>query len=240
MAKIDLFCGINSIGMPFPRENKNHIGYFDIVKHHLEESGYEVDGINISSLNRNQTWNLEEMLNKNYSLSKIKNIQVASIDSLRNNNALFKLVIPKKVKHLYEPNEQDYDTTFRDIYVSSERPIFLLSVGLNDFFTFIQAGPVELIYEKVRENLPDNLEELIIKCVDNVEKNLVLLHELNPNVKISAIGWYYSPLFDKIQKLIYLQEKMKDKNKKYKNNFNNIIEMFNSYLEKRCEKYDFV
>ena len=27
MEKIDIFCGISSLGIPFPKENKNHIGY---------------------------------------------------------------------------------------------------------------------------------------------------------------------------------------------------------------------
>ena len=39
MITINLFCGINSVGMPFPRENKNHVGYFDIIKEKLIEQG---------------------------------------------------------------------------------------------------------------------------------------------------------------------------------------------------------
>ncbi len=72
MEKINLFCGINSLGMPFTRENKEHLGYFDIVKQKLIEEGYDVDGINISSLNKNHTWDIEKILNYNYNLSKIK------------------------------------------------------------------------------------------------------------------------------------------------------------------------
>ena len=28
MENINLFCGISSLGMPFPKENKEHIGYY--------------------------------------------------------------------------------------------------------------------------------------------------------------------------------------------------------------------
>ena len=30
MKEVDLFCGISSLGLPFPKENKDHIGYYDI------------------------------------------------------------------------------------------------------------------------------------------------------------------------------------------------------------------
>lgn len=237
---IDLFCGLSSLGMPFPRENKNHIGYFDIIKEQLISKGYNVNGINISSLNKNHTWDLEKTLNSNYSLSKIKNIQMRSIDELRNTNILFKLVVPKKFRERYIPNFNDSEITFKDIYVNSENPIFIYSAGPNDFFTYIQAGPVELMDGNVRKKLPHNLEELVAQCVNNVEQNLILLHQLNQNVTISVLSFYYSPLFDKIQKVIYLQERIKNKDKRYRNRFGEIVGLYNSLLERMCQKYDFV
>ena len=54
--------------MPFPRENKDHIGYFDLVKENLIMQGFDVNAINISSLNQNHTWVLEKILNLDYSL----------------------------------------------------------------------------------------------------------------------------------------------------------------------------
>lgn len=238
--QIDLFCGINSVGMPFPRENKKHIGYFDIVKKSLMEQCYNVNGINISSLNKNCTWDLEKILNLNYSLSQIKNIQMHSIHALRNANILFKLVVPKKFKERYIPNLNDNKITFKDVYINSQTPIFIYSAGPNDFFTYIHAGPVELMDEKVRKNLPNNLEELVIQVIDNIENNWLLLHKLNPKVIILSLSFYYSPLFDKIQKLIFLQERAKDKDKKYNNSFGKIINLYNSLLEERSKKYDFV
>lgn len=240
MEKINLFCGINSLGMPFTRENKQHLGYFDIIKQKLIEEGYEVDGINISSLNKNHTWDLEKILNYNYNLSKIKNIQMLSIDGLRNANILFKLVVPKEFKNRYREAPGDENKTFKDIYTNSENPKFIYSAGTNDFFTYIQAGPVELLDENVRKKVPENLNDLVIQSVKNVEKNLLLLKDLNKDVEIFVLGFYYSPLFDKIQRVIYLQEKVKDKTKKYKNKFAEVINLYNMLLEEMCNKYDFV
>lgn len=226
--------------MPFPKENKNHIGYFDIVKNSLSNMGYEVSGVNVSRLNKNHTWDLENNLNQNYSMAQIKNIQIKSIDALRDANILFKLVVPKKFKERFCTTEEDKDITLKELFVSSKNPLFLYSGGPNDFFTYIQAGPVELINKETRNKLPSNLDSLVEKCIDNVENNWSFLHELNPNVRIMSLGFYYSPLYDKIQKIIFLQEKLINRNKKYENRFGEIINLYNVLLQQKCQKYDFV
>lgn len=240
MEKINIFCGISSLGMPFPKENKNHIGYFDIVKSSLSNVGYEVSGVNISRLNKNHTWDLENNLNQNYSMAQIKNIQIKSIDALRDANILFKLVVPKKFKERFCATEEDKNITLKELFINSENPIFLYSGGPNDFFTYIQAGPVELMNKETRNKLPNNLDFLVEKCIDNVENNWLLLHELNPDVQIMSLSFYYSPLYDKIQKVIFLQEKLINKDKKYNNRFKEIIDLYNELLKQRCQKYDFV
>ncbi len=133
MDKIDIFCGINSLGIPFTRENKNHIGYFDIVQSKLREVGYEVSGVNISRLNKNHTWDLENNLNQKYSLVQIKNIQIQSIDALRNTNLLFKLVVPESTRKKFAVSKEDENTILKDLYIKAKKTIFLHSVGENDF-----------------------------------------------------------------------------------------------------------
>jgi len=240
MKNISLFCGLSSLGMPFPNENKKHIGYYDIILNQLKNDGYNVLGFNMSKLNKNHTWDFEKALNEDATLASIKNIQLESIDSLRNTNILFKLIVPKKFKDKIIINSNDYEHTLKKIYVDSNNPIFLYHGGPNDFFTYIQAGPIELIDRKVREKLPKDIKSLIKKCINNVEKNWQLLHELNPNIKIYALSYYYSPLYDKIQKIIFIQEKMINKNKKYINKFMEIINTYNLMLEELCQKYDYV
>ena len=86
MDKIDLFCGISSLGMPNTADNKDNYGYVDYVKDYLINNGYDVNTFNISSLDRNHTWDLEKLFKYNYSMSQIRNIQIASIDILRKAN----------------------------------------------------------------------------------------------------------------------------------------------------------
>lgn len=234
---LDLFCGVTSLGIPFPRENKEHISYIDIIEESFIDQNYMVRVYNMSNLNKGRTWDLEKFFMQNYTLAQIKNIQINSINKLKNTNLLFKLIIPPRIARKYSIEPADNDITIADKYRASQKPIFIYAGGTNDFFTFIKAGPIEVISKEVRDNIPQNLEELVIKCVDNVEKNLQLLIELNNSVEIFVLGFYYAPIFDKIQKIIYFQKKLKNKNIKYTNKFLELISLFNKELEKRCSKY---
>lgn len=239
LKNLEIFCGVNSVGMPFTKENKYHIGYYDIIVETLKMKGYDVSGFNFSRLNKNHTWDLEDNLNSDRSLAYIKNLQVKSIDDLRNTNILFKLVVPKQYKNTFKIKSSD-NNTLKTLYINATNPIFLYSAGPNDFFSYIKAGPVELIDKSVRAKLPKDIKPIIKTCISNVEKNWQFLHQLNPNIKIYSLSYYYSPLYDKIQKLIYLQEKVKDKNKKYSNKFMEVINLYNDMLLDSSKKYDYV
>lgn len=234
---IDLFGGITSMGVPFPRENKEHIGYMDIIKKELEDQDYSVRTYNMSNLDKGHTWDLKRIFMQNYTLAQIKDIQINSINKLKNTNLLFKLIIPSGISSKYPVEDGDSDITIADVYRNSGHPKFVYSAGPNDFFSFIKAGPIEVMSKEVRKSLPDDLEGLVIKSIDNIEDNLRMLIDLNNNVEIFVLGFYYSPLFDKIQKIIYLQKKMEDKNAEYANRFLELISLFNTELEKRCGKY---
>lgn len=240
LKKLEIFCGVSSLGMPFTKENRYHIGYYDIIVETLKSKEYDISGFNFSRLNKNHTWDLEEDLSGDKSLAYIKNLQVQSIDSLRNTNVLFKLVVPTQYKDAFKIKSEDNDHTLRSLYVDAENPIFLYSAGPNDFFSYIKAGPVELIDKNIRAQLPQDIKTILEQCIINVEKNWQLLHQLNPNTKIYSFSYYYSPLYDKIQKLIFLQEKVKDRNKQYVNKFMEVINLYNQMLFEASKKYDYV
>lgn len=240
MSSVELFCGISSLGLPFPKENKEHIGYYDIIYSKLSEEGFDVSGFNMSRLNKNRTWDLEKALVDNISLADLKTAQLESIDALREANPLFKIIVPKSFKNQIKITPDDCTNTLRDLIIKAQQPIFLYHSGVNDFFTYIRSGPIELAKKKVRKALPNNLEELVDKCVDNCIKNWILLRELNGGIHIYAFGFMYSPLYDKIQRLISLQ----DRDYNYKNSNDNpflkYIDLFNSKLSIACNKYDYV
>lgn len=238
MAKVDLFGGLNSIGMPYTKDNKDHIGYFDIVEEYLKDEGFDVNGVNMSRLTRNSTWDLERIFDKNYALSKIKNFQLHSIDAIRNTNALFKLIVPKKFKNTITIDDDDKNIRIADVYKSSEQPIFLYSTGSNDFLTYVGAGPVEMLNSNIREKMYSKVDEACRQTMENVDKNFKMLTSLNPNVQIYAIGTFYAPIYSVIAKVISLQNKFKHINTEYDDVLDYSIRYYNDHLEGLCNDYD--
>lgn len=239
MDSLQVFCGINSLGVPFPRENRNHISYFDIITQELRRD-YDVSGYNISSVNNNCTWHFKQLLDENFSILRIRNLQVYSLDQMRNVNFLFKLVIPKKFRDSIVCDKKDDDIIFKTAITNASNPIFIYSGGSNDFVAFIHAGPVEMLSRDVRDKLPDDVCSLVLKCIDNVEQNWLTLKELNPNIQIVALGFWNAPLYNKINFLIRTQEFFGRNRHKYDNCFTKMIDLYNKLLFDRTSKYDFV
>jgi len=238
MDSIQIFSGINSLGVPYPRDNRKHISYYDIVVNSLK-SDFDVSGYNISSLSKNCTWDFMKILDENISILQIRNLQVYAYNKLRDANFLFKLVVPKNFQDKLR-TDSDVDIGFRTVIENASNPIFLYSCGQNDFFSFIKAGPVELLDKKVRDKLPDNLEDLVFQCVDNVEKNWLSLYSINPNIKILSYGFYNSPLFNKINSAIKFQNFFIRDGRRYDDCFKYMINLYNNILRDRASKYDFV
>ena len=240
MKNIEIFCGVNSVGMPFTEDNKEHIGYYDIIVKQLRDRGFNVSGLNFSRLDKNHTWDLEDNLINDRSIAYLKELQLKSVDDLRNTNALFKLVVPKAYKSCIKIYPSDYDTTLRSMYINAENPIFIYSAGPNDFFSYIRSGPFELIHRSVREKLPKDIRPILEKCIGNIEKNWQLLQELNPNVRIYALNYFYSPLYARLSKIIYLQDRIAGRTKKYVDPYLKAIDLYNGLLLEACKKYDYV
>lgn len=240
LKELQIFCGVNSLGMPYTRDNKNHIGFYDVVIKELIRKGYGVSGLNFSRLDNNHTWDFEDNLTKDRSIAYLKKLQIQSIDDLRNTNALFKLVVPDSFKHTINIMPSDHDISLRSLYLMAENPIFIYSAGPNDLFSYIRSGPFELIEKKVRDQLPKDIIPVLKQCIGNVKNNWELLSQLNPNVRIVALGHFYSPLYDKLQKIIYFQELLENRHTKYEDVYMKVTGLYNDMLSEASEKYDFV
>lgn len=235
MERIDLFCGISSLGMPNTTDNKENYGYFDYIKDYLKSKNFEVNGINFSSLDHNYTWDLEKIFKMNYYLSQIRDIQIHSIENLRNTNLLFKLVVPKayqeKLKKM-KSNER-----IGDIYKEAQKPIFLYSTGINDMFVFMKAGPVELLNKKTRRDIGNQLDTFINQAILNIKNNLSFLINLNSQVSIYVLGVYNSTVLKILDQIYKIQDIGIVNNPLPKNLLFYIQNKFNADLEELCNDF---
>lgn len=235
---INLFGGINSLGVPYTRDNVLHVGFFDLVGKDLLKKGYNVDSINMFRLNKNHTWDFEKVFTDNVTLSKLYQMQVNSITDMRAVNKLLKYVIPENMSDHFTTPANRPNQTLSDIYTNSENPVFIYSCGPNDFFSFIGGGPVEILNPEMRERMPKNYPELIAQTVKNVRGNLSLLNQLNTKVKIMVLGMFDSPLYRKIEILIYLQRRIDKEDIKFERKINKLIELYNSTMAHMCHEFN--
>lgn len=236
--KIDIFSGINSLGIPYTSDNTQHIGYIDIIADNLLDNGYEVSKINLSNIAKNRTFDLEEILTSNKKYKDIREGQYEYLKKAREKNKYIGKLIPEDYLGKYLISDKLDDVNITDFFINSNNPIFLYSGGENDFMTYIGTGPMELVNKDVRDNLPNNLEELVVRSVDCVENNWETLISLNPNVMIFAYSMFYAPLYDEIQEEIFNQNRQSNPNLKYVNRIKQLIKLFNEELETRSSKYD--
>ena len=59
-------------------------------------------------------------------------------------------------------------------------------------------------------------------------------------MRIVALGHFYSPLYDKLQKIIYFQELLENRHTKYEDVYMKVTGLYNDMLSEASEKYDFV
>lgn len=236
--KIDIFSGINSLGIPYTSDNTQHIGYIDIIADNFLDNGYEVSKINLSNIAKNRTFDLEEILTSNKKYKDIREGQYEYLKKVREINKYIGKLIPEDYLGKYLISDKLDDVNITDFFINSSNPIFLYSGGENDFMTYVGTGPMELVNKDVRDKLPNNLEELVVRSVDCVENNWKTLISLNPNVMIFAYSMFYAPLYDEIQEEIFNQNRQSNPNLKYINRIKQLIELFNEELETRSLKYD--
>ena len=236
--KIDIFSGINSLGIPYTSDNTQHIGYIDIIADNFLDNGYEVSKINLSNIAKNRTFDLEEILILNKKYKDIREGQYKYLKKVREKNKYIGKLIPEDYLGKYLISDKLDDVNITDFFINSSNPIFLYSGGENDFMTYVGTGPMELVNKDVRDKLPNNLEELVVRSVDGVENNWKTLISLNPNVMIFAYSMFYAPLYDEIQEEIFNQNKQLNPNLKYVNRIKQLIKFFNEELETRSLKYD--
>lgn len=232
MDKILLIGAINSCGVPYSRDNKNHISFLDIVSDELRKASFQVEKLDLYSLDKNNSWNFSRIFTDSIDYATIKNIQIQSIENLQKKNFIFKHTIPSEISQRYLINDKDKALIIKEKYCESNKPIFIYSGGINDWFVSIQAGPVEMLSKKVRKKLPQNITELIKDAIENVRKNLELLIRLNPRAKIYVLGMFNTPLFSIIEKIAYIQDG------KLNHNYRDWISYYNLLLEEVCNSLE--
>lgn len=201
MNKIVLVGGTDSLGVPYKRENKNNIGFYELTKHSLEKKGYQVVDINFFSIGvYNTTDYIDRCIRDNYSLKQIKENQIDGVIQCRKHGIFEYTLLPKKFVKYYKINDNDKNIYIQDS-IRNNKCIFLYSAGANDFFAKQKTNLAQMLN-------PNNLKKVLLEsndvfneCINNIKNNIEYLISLNKDIEIYIISIYIPTKFRYIRKI---------------------------------------
>lgn len=201
-SKVLLIGGIDSIGVPYTRDNKDRINHLKVVKNFLIEKFDEIQLIDMYCMNKyNTTSYIHELLTENYSLSTIRRNQKQSIDLCRKSGIFQFIQLPKSMKEYYEESKE-YDEIIISEEIKENNTIFIYTCGANDFLTRMGTNLGELIFHKKMDEALIGIDTIVNEVVDKIRGNVEELKKLNNNIEIYVLGIYiptkYSYIRDKV------------------------------------------
>jgi len=221
MSKINLIGGVDSFGVAYTRDNKEHVGHLDVVKAYLEEHGNSVVMLDAYSMNTyNNTSYIEKMLRDDLDFYTIRSNQRQGIDLCRRNGIFQFIQLPRKTRDLYPEELTDKEKHICE-FLREKNTIFVYSCGINDFLGLMSTDLGKLIFPKNMDKALVDIETSIAKVIDLVKANFDLLFEINPNMEIYVLGIYTPTKYSYIRNVV-----------------SGPIGLFNMALADLCSGYD--
>ena len=228
MEKIFVIGGCDSIGVPYSRDNKDNIGFFELLIKRLEKD-YAVENFNFFSMAKYNTSDyIYNVLTENCSLKLLKQRQIESLKICKNSGIFPFLELPKKFLDHYKQIKSDDKILTK---LSDEKTIFIYSSGINDFLKCNNLSLFKLLFPKGLKTVKNNLDRYIEKSLTKLERNLELLNKINPKMKVYIIGCFIPTNLQYIRKSLSLVIiDYNEKIKKLLNSYPNITFIDNSNL----------
>ena len=221
----------DSIGVPYTKDNHNHVGFFEMIEEKLSKK-YNIITINcfhMSTNNDNQY--IKSLISNDISLFDIKNTQNKMLEKCKYSGVYPFFELPKNFLSYYKPKENDKQIIVKE-YIKNNDTIFIYSAFVNDLlksqklslFKLLRPGKIKKELKKIK----------IDNTLNNLEKNINNLITINPNIKIFIIGLFVPTKISYIRKnlknfISVVNESIYKITKKY----NNVIFVNNDNLSKR-------
>lgn len=218
--KLFLVGGNDSIGVPYSRDNKNHIGFFELIYEEFSKK-YEVipfSFFHMSTYNTNSF--IYEYLNQNYSLKEVKERQSRMLKKCKYSGLYPFIELPKKFLGFYEINEIDETIRIQD-YLIRNKSIFIYSAGANDFLKHNQSSLFQMLFPNNIKNNLKSMEKVIEQCLLDMRRNITYILSLNNTCEVYVIGLFYPT------NLSYIRKRLKDS-----------IDLFNKMVESLCSEFE--
>lgn len=208
----------DSIGVPYTRDNHNHVGFFEMIEETLAKE-YNITTINCFYMStNNDNHYIENLISNDISLFDIKDSQNKMLKKCKYSGIYPYLELPKNFLNYYKPKEEDKQIIIKK-YIKNNDTIFIYSAFINDLlksqklslFKLLRPGKIKKELKKIKIN----------NTLNNLEKNINNLITINPNIKIFIIGLFVPT------KISYIRKNLQD-----------FISIINESIYKIAKKYE--
>jgi len=193
--EIFLVGALDSLGVPYTKDNNEMKSYIELTGDALKASGINLTYFNMSSLGRNKTWELQKILNRDYTIGQYnkwnKNASRFVIEGRRTDESWPYPTNPKFIDKFYE------NIPTPDIHITSklsqiEAPIFLYSCGGMNIRKYLNINS-----EMTAKDMLLCAREVLLRCIKHIKQtkmdvdNIInQIRSLNPNMEIYVLGVY--------------------------------------------------
>ena len=186
--EVYLVSALDSLGVPYTMDNQDSKSFIDLLADTYIEKGYDVSYVNLCSLGRNKTWELIDILEKDYSKGEYykKNKRYAQI--VIDRKTRFKHPVNPGFLDRYYDNVPDPEIKITTKLKESENPIFIYTCGGMNFDYYSKMPSCD-----IREILPQmlfHLKENLNKTMSDIKNCVKYISDLNENIVVYVLGVY--------------------------------------------------
>lgn len=186
---------LDSLGVPYTADNFEMKSYIELTADELTNNNIDLTCINISSLGRNKTWQLQSILDRDYSIGQYNKLNQQASDYVisggRKDEAWLFPTNPNFINEYYK-NTPDSSIHITSKLKEVEAPIFLYSCGgmnIRDYF--------KVKSEMTKKDALLFAKEVLLRTSKHINQTkedisdvLKQISDLNPNMEIYALGIY--------------------------------------------------
>lgn len=193
--EVFLVGGFDSLGVPYTADNTKMKSFIELTADRLKKMGIDLTYCNISSLGMNKTWELQQVLDKDYTAEYYnrynQNLSEYVISGKRKEESWPFPTNPEFVDKFYKVTMDPHEhitTKLRE----SEAPIFLYSCGGMNIRQYLKINS-EMTFKDfllcAREVIL-RFRKHVRKAKQDIDSAIKQISELNPNMEIYVLGVY--------------------------------------------------
>lgn len=197
--KICLVGGVDSIGVPYTRDNKGHIGFYELIEEKLLKDN-EVISLNCFHMStNNDNEYVRTLLTHDITLGEVRKSQNEMLKKCKYSGLYPYLELPKHFLGFYK-NDGNDELIVRDC-IKKHDTVFIYSAFVNDLLKKYELSLFKLLRPgKIQQELKDvDLSEVLM----DIRENLELIHALNPGTQVYIIGLFVPTKVPYVRRSLY-------------------------------------